>query len=291
MAKLIYFLFRGLTYFCYLAINVLNLINLFCFCYFQSFFGRTYNNLSSISECKNNGDCIINKKNRTACKACRLRKCLLVGMSKSGSRYGRRSNWFKIHCLLQEQQQKNTNNSLPTSPGTMPNNNTFMPSHFLTNLCNISKHDARITQSPSDSGASSADLDENNREGSIESFSVESKTTEKSSISSPPAFESMRTTFSPYLHHNGRSPAFLPSVTNQIPVSTIIYATTAQTPSAAAAATMSSSTPVTNEQDEPMDLSFKSRKRRRTPTPPPSFDIPKPAPLDLTLVRGRPLSG
>ncbi|XP_055703867.1 knirps-related protein [Phlebotomus papatasi] len=71
----------------------------------KSFFGRSYNNLSSISECKNNGECVINKKNRTACKACRLRKCLLVGMSKSGSRYGRRSNWFKIHCLLQEQQQ------------------------------------------------------------------------------------------------------------------------------------------------------------------------------------------
>lgn len=29
---------------------------------------------------------------------------MLVGMSKSGSRYGRRSNWFKIHCLLAEQQ-------------------------------------------------------------------------------------------------------------------------------------------------------------------------------------------
>ncbi|XP_065204146.1 protein embryonic gonad-like [Planococcus citri] len=70
----------------------------------KSFFGRTYNNLSSVSECKNNGECVINKKNRTSCKACRLRKCLLVGMSKSGSRYGRRSNWFKIHCLLQEQQ-------------------------------------------------------------------------------------------------------------------------------------------------------------------------------------------
>ena len=77
----------------------------FFFVYFQSFFGRSYNNLSSITECKNNGECAINKKNRTACKACRLRKCLLVGMSKSGSRYGRRSNWFKIHCLLQEQQQ------------------------------------------------------------------------------------------------------------------------------------------------------------------------------------------
>jgi nuclear receptor subfamily 0 group A len=27
-------------------------------------------------------------------------------MSKSGSRYGRRSNWFKIHCILQEKQQQ-----------------------------------------------------------------------------------------------------------------------------------------------------------------------------------------
>ena len=71
----------------------------------KSFFGRTCNNQSVIQECKNNYRCVINKKNRTACKACRLTKCLRVGMSKSGSRYGRRSNWFKIHCLMQQQQQ------------------------------------------------------------------------------------------------------------------------------------------------------------------------------------------
>ncbi|XP_037799234.1 zygotic gap protein knirps-like [Penaeus monodon] len=86
--------------------------------FFKSFFGRTYNNVSSLGECKNGGRCVINKKNRTACKACRLRKCLLVGMSKSGSRYGRRSNWFKIHCLLQEQVSL-ASPTEHTSPGTL----------------------------------------------------------------------------------------------------------------------------------------------------------------------------
>ncbi|CAG4950945.1 unnamed protein product [Colias eurytheme] len=151
----------------------------------KSFFGRTYNNLSSISECKNNGECVINKKNRTACKACRLRKCLLVGMSKSGSRYGRRSNWFKIHCLLQEQQQQHiqqmqTNKSPPTFNASI--NPSFLPTNLLpaAALAEYYKNSektftddvTRQSVSPSDSGASSADPEDDNSSRSTSGLSI-----------------------------------------------------------------------------------------------------------------------
>ncbi|CAH1132597.1 unnamed protein product [Ceutorhynchus assimilis] len=143
----------------------------------KSFFGRTYNNISSISECKNNGKCVINKKNRTACKACRLRKCMMVGMSKSGSRYGRRSNWFKIHCLLQQQQNQSFLQHQNTSDvaGNFSAANMLRP-NYLSPLFRSpgapTPSGARDTPSncESDSGASSADLDDENRSGSALSY-------------------------------------------------------------------------------------------------------------------------
>ncbi|XP_071532368.1 uncharacterized protein [Panulirus ornatus] len=99
----------------------------------KSFFGRTYNNLSQVHECKNGGQCVINKQNRTSCKACRLRKCLVVGMSKTGSRYGRRSNWFKIHCLLQEQAAYNgqaPSLRTPITPTLQDGSLPFVASHL-----------------------------------------------------------------------------------------------------------------------------------------------------------------
>ncbi|KAB0796298.1 hypothetical protein PPYR_10359 [Photinus pyralis] len=143
----------------------------------KSFFGRTYNNISSISECKNNGQCVINKKNRTACKACRLRKCLLVGMSKSGSRYGRRSNWFKIHCLLQEQQQQGIN----INPGLL------RPHPYLPLLRNPPLLSSDTKSSESDSGASSADLEDDVRSTSGLScfrFTTSPAISDKSTVSS-----------------------------------------------------------------------------------------------------------
>ena len=104
----------------------------------KSFFGRTCNNQSVIQECKNNYRCVINKKNRTACKACRLRKCLMVGMSKSGSRYGRRSNWFKIHCLMQQAAGHNNRPSsneatrVPSAPPIAPASATTSSSPSAT---------------------------------------------------------------------------------------------------------------------------------------------------------------
>lgn len=79
-----------------------------------------------MSRCKNGGNCEINKKNRTSCKACRLQKCLLAGMSKSGSRYGRRSNSFKESYALQEQEDEDKS-SERSHPGSSFNLRSLPP--------------------------------------------------------------------------------------------------------------------------------------------------------------------
>lgn len=98
-------------------------------------------------------------------------------MSKSGSRYGRRSNWFKIHCLLQEQQQQGLNIG-----NGMLRNHPYMP---------LFRNPPPITtdtkSSESDSGASSADLEDDIRSTSGLScfrFSTSPAVSEKSTVSS-----------------------------------------------------------------------------------------------------------
>lgn len=231
-------------------------------------------------------------------------------MSKSGSRYGRRSNWFKIHCLLQEQQQKgistngissihNDNNNSSTNNNNNNNGgngrdihdrrssnspsmatNTLIPVHFLTNISNLTKLTIdRPSESSSDSGASSADPDDTHRDSSIESFSIK---TEKSSASGETIVEPYRTPHIPYIPSNNRLSFNIPDDR--------------------AAAAFVRNNADTHGQSEPIDLSLKTRKRKSSPmtlvtsksssiSPPPLIDIPKLIPLDLTLVRSNPLSG
>jgi len=137
----------------------------------KSFFGRTCNNQAVIQECKNNYRCVVDKKNRTSCKACRLRKCLMVGMSKSGSRYGRRSNWFKIHCLMQQ-------NTPPQSSHDPP---AVVPNHAWP----PKRDDSSSEQRDSSFGSSSRSPSPLNT--SFDSY-------KKSSSSSPPKADSLSPT-------------------------------------------------------------------------------------------------
>lgn len=294
------------------AITIHNLSNFIFFSYWlQSFFGRTYNNISAIAGCKNNGDCVINKKNRTACKACRLRKCLLVGMSKSGSRYGRRSNWFKIHCLLQEQQTQHQNNNGNTQISAsleqltnlhhqlqarqtyqdktipsiktaqistyqaLPISSSFHPYGMLNG--NESKSEPRLS-SPSDSGASSGDLEDNS---SLKRYLE--RINKSPSEKSPSHIQNIR---------SSSEPLKLLSPINRLTFNKFPITVPALLP-----LNVNSCGTTVNVQDEPIDLSVSSKinnnnNNNGTPkmscpamplTPPPTAT--KTTPLDLTLVR------
>lgn len=107
-------------------------------------------------------------------------------MSKSGSRYGRRSNWFKIHCLLHEQQQQHihhlqSNKSPPNFNSSL--NPSFLPTNLLpaAALAEYYKNSekSQLTEemtiqsvSPSDSGASSADPEDDNSSRSTNELSI-----------------------------------------------------------------------------------------------------------------------
>lgn len=70
----------------------------------------------------------------------------MVGMSKSGSRYGRRSNWFKIHCLLQEQQQQAAAAHASASLGN--NRKTPPPSSASINMLSHSTYPQALYPRP-----------------------------------------------------------------------------------------------------------------------------------------------
>ena len=151
----------------------------------KSFFGRFCNNQTVIPDCKNNYVCVIDKRNRTSCKACRLKKCLSVGMSKSGCRYGRRSNWFKIHCLMQKNAQK---------PSSMPRNPLPLPRPIMAPQPQYSLPSSLSPIKPVMSSRSPSPLNT-----SLESSSTQSSPSPGSDVTRPP--------LPAYLSHLATSPA------------------------------------------------------------------------------------
>uniref|UniRef100_A0A915L0F5 Nuclear receptor domain-containing protein n=1 Tax=Romanomermis culicivorax TaxID=13658 RepID=A0A915L0F5_ROMCU len=101
----------------------------------KSFFGRAHQK-KLLADCKKKGDCVIDKNSRTKCKLCRLKKCFAVGMSKEASRYGRRSTYFKVHCMKDTLSKCTSPTSAdPSSPdhatpsSTVDNNETLASSN------------------------------------------------------------------------------------------------------------------------------------------------------------------
>lgn len=272
-------------------------------------------------------------------------------MSKSGSRYGRRSNWFKIHCLLQEQQNKANNNSISHNGNNVGSNNSspnpsqhqtsntnilpndFISSHFLANLYNnynnnnngtTKSQEIKRVSSPSDSGASSADLEENslkfhnNNNLSSKSKNLNlikprsnsfSEKIEKSNdgyispvigrqISNLNSSMKPMSPFLPFSLHHSLSSSALSSRTPSTPEYFMLpLPQISLTPSP-----LQKVAAFNDEQHEPIDLSVKTNKRLhdydaedapdaktiRSSTPLSTLsahEAPKTVPLDLTLVR------
>ncbi|XP_021931306.1 nuclear receptor subfamily 2 group C member 1-B-like isoform X2 [Zootermopsis nevadensis] len=103
----------------------------------KSFFGRMWNKTNNIPECKTNRNCVINEKNRTSCKACRLNKCVVQGMSKSRSRYGRRPNELKLKRLIQSvtsnKQSPGMSHATPPSEHAVIHHHVETTEQFLAN--------------------------------------------------------------------------------------------------------------------------------------------------------------
>lgn len=120
-------------------------------------------------------------------------------MSKSGSRYGRRSNWFKIHCLLSAQSQNGGMNSTSeaNNNNSSATNNNNPPGGFPPNSLGKSPIPSTVTSLGSLSGSSGEDREMRDRSERERTPSSSASRNGSSSNGLPPAFSSFAAGLSP----------------------------------------------------------------------------------------------
>ncbi|XP_030852666.1 uncharacterized protein LOC115917889 [Strongylocentrotus purpuratus] len=78
----------------------------------KGFFRRTVQHNLTYRPCPNGGKCVIQRKNRNQCQSCRLRKCILMGMSKNAVRFGRMSKREKMKLTQVMKEISNKSNDI-----------------------------------------------------------------------------------------------------------------------------------------------------------------------------------
>lgn len=212
-------------------------------------------------------------------------------MSKSGSRYGRRSNWFKIHCLLQEQQQQAGANIAAAA-------SLLRPHPYLTPLFHNPPQHRTVSRetksSESDSGASSADPEDESR--SSRSYSYVKPIDDCYSVKNVPSPASdtecfdRRKFISALVNAPSVSPSSLPSISPVGNFSKWLPSFPALNDplmwrnlwSKAPFTTHAATAP---DQVEPIDLSMKTTQNEEVCIDVGVNEPIKPVPLDLTLER------
>ncbi|KAF7693030.1 hypothetical protein HF521_008346 [Silurus meridionalis] len=84
----------------------------------KGFFRRSIQQNISYKMCVKKEKCLIIRMNRNRCQHCRFKKCLSVGMSRDGVRFGRIPKREKQRLLDEMQSYMNTNTTMDVDSGT-----------------------------------------------------------------------------------------------------------------------------------------------------------------------------
>ena len=101
----------------------------------KGFFRRSQSSTSNYT-CPRQGNCLVDRSNRNRCQACRLRKCIALGMSRDAVKFGRMSKKQRDRLYIEVLKQQDADTQLAAAahqglaqaqaPGMVSNMNALM---------------------------------------------------------------------------------------------------------------------------------------------------------------------